>query len=82
MALLAKFMIETQLYSEIETILGLESGTISGHERFEDLVGWDSLAVVMLMAVAAEKFNCELTGEAIAACATINDLKALIESRG
>jgi len=72
-------MTNAKLNNEIEIILGASPGSIKGDEKLNDLGNWDSLAVVMLMAAAAEKFDCELTGEAIASCATIADLALLIE---
>ena len=48
-----------------------------------DLVaaGWDSLAIVSIIALVDDCFNITLDGQALGACGTLADVEALIASR-
>ncbi len=71
-------MTRTQLLNEIEEILELDPGTLTGDEPLVDLEGWDSLATLSYIAMADEKLNVQLSGIATARAATVNDLVALL----
>ncbi len=58
--------------------LELEPRTLSGHESLKDTGFWDSLAAITFIALADEKFGVEVSGDQLAACATVDDLLHLL----
>lgn len=67
------------LCSELETMLEIDSGTIKGTESLEDLY-WDSMTVVMFIAMADQKFNIAVSPSALAKAKTVADLLQLLSS--
>ena len=65
------------IYRELEVILNLEPNTIKGDESLAD-VGWDSMASVMFVALADEKFSLSIPPEKLAAASKISDLHELL----
>lgn len=55
-------------------------GSISDDMVLTALEGWDSLAVVSLMALVDERFEVLLAPEAIRRCTTVADLVALLKA--
>lgn len=41
---------------------------------------WDSLAVISMIALIDELFNCTVSGQALSACTTVADIDRLVES--
>ena len=67
-----------KINSEIEQIVNAEPGSIKGMEALSD-IGWDSMASVMFIAMADEKFAKAIDPETLATAKTVADLHALIE---
>ena len=67
----------TEFNSEIEQIVNAELGSISGSESLSE-IGWDSMASVMFLAMADEKFSKAIAPEELAAAKTVADLRALV----
>ena len=65
----------------IDELLELEAGTIKGSEKLADLANWDSLSVVGLMGLARTRFDITLPAKGIAACQSVDDLFALVQSQ-
>lgn len=74
-------MTTTEFHSQIEAILEVAPGTITGGEKLADLAAWDSLAVLSFIAMVDEKFKVQFTSRDIAACATVGDLAMLLGDR-
>lgn len=62
---------------ELEQILNLDAGSLSGSEVLSE-VGWDSMAAVMFVALADEKFSVTVVPESLAAAKSVGDLHALL----
>ncbi len=65
----------------LDELLELEPGTLRGPEALDSLEGWNSLAVIGLMALIDERFGISLQARQIAACSTIADLLGLAGNR-
>jgi acyl carrier protein len=64
----------------IEEILELEPHALKGSEWLSDTKEWDSMAVIQFMAMVDKHAGAILNVDAIARCATCDDLYALIEN--
>jgi acyl carrier protein len=67
------------LYRELEDILELEPASIKGDELLQDL-NWDSMTLVMFLAMADEHYSVQLPTQPLAEAKTVADLAALIEA--
>jgi acyl carrier protein len=65
----------------LDELLELEPGTVKGSETLDSFDGWNSLAVISLMALVDEHFGISLQPRQIAACSTIADLVGLLGDR-
>jgi acyl carrier protein len=75
-------MTHNEFLREMEEILGLNPGTLKGHEKLEDLENWDSTALVSLIAVAESRSNTEITLDQVVSCSTVADLLRLVSLEG
>lgn len=75
-------MTRDEFLLEIDEILGLDPGTLKGHERLDELENWDSTALVSLIAVAESHSKVEVTLEQVVSCSTIADLLRLVTLDG
>jgi len=64
---------------DIESILERGSGTLTGAEPLCD-IGWDSMAVVMFIAIMDSKRGAAIPPRQIASAKSVADLCALVES--
>ena len=71
-------MTKAEFLHKLEEIMELKTGSLAGNERLTDLDEWDSLKVVEFLALADEQFSLAVAPKAIAACKTIDDLRALL----
>lgn len=71
-------MTKAEFLNKLEEIMEIEAGSLKGNEALADLDGWDSLKVVEFLALADEQFSLAVAPKAIAACKTIDDLRALL----
>ncbi len=74
-------MNQIELLRELDEILELDAGTVTGNERLEDLENWDSLAVISFIALADEKLDIIVEGDALAEAESITDLLALVSGK-
>jgi acyl carrier protein len=65
----------------LDELLELGPGTLRGDEALESLEGWNSLAVISLMALVDDHFDMSLQARQIAGCSTIADLIGLLGDR-
>ena len=64
-------------YRNLEEVLGHNPGTIKGIEKLTD-INWDSMAVVLFLAMADEKYSIAISPSKMADASTVSDLYALI----
>lgn len=73
-------MSEKDFISLIEEILELDSGDLTGEELLEDIVQWDSLAVVSLIALTDERYGVTLSPKKLSESKKVKDLVALLNN--
>jgi acyl carrier protein len=69
------------LLRAFESIVDVPANSLSGRELLSDLGGWDSFAILSLIALADEKFRVNLSVSDIEASRTVNDLLFVIAER-
>lgn len=70
-----------EFYSEMDTLLEQQRGTLNGTENLVDLGTWDSMAVVSFIAMADSKLDSSVTAKQIMGCKTAADLAALFPDK-
>lgn len=70
-------MTHETFYSDLESMLNLDPQTIQGNETLDDLY-WDSMTVVMFIAMADQKYSLAIDPSKLAKAKTVADLTALI----
>jgi acyl carrier protein len=63
--------------AQLDEILELPSGTLTGSENLSDLDNWDSLAVMNFIALASDRYGATLSPRQIASCHSVEDLLTL-----
>jgi hypothetical protein len=71
---------KSQFLRYVEEILELDPLSLQGPEWLSGSKEWDSAAIIDFMAMADKYTGVILSVDAIASCATYDDLYALIES--
>jgi len=71
-------MTKREFLSLFEEILEAPTGTLNGNELLPGMQGWDSLAVVSLIAVVDERLGITLSPKDIAKAASVADLVGLL----
>jgi acyl carrier protein len=74
-------MTKSEFYSELESLLEQETGSIQGTESLAELSGWDSMAVLSFIALADSKLGVITSPTALAACRTVLDLVNLFPGK-
>lgn len=67
--------------TELATIVEEDAAGLTRDRELLSIPMWDSLAVVTVMALASDKFDCILEPEHLTKAKTIGDLFALIEAQ-
>ena len=65
---------------QMEEMLEMDPGALTGGEALADLAAWDSLAVLGLIALADSAFQKSLDPPTIAQAVTVGDLYALVSA--
>jgi acyl carrier protein len=73
-------MTKEQFLALIDELLELDSGTLQGDEKLDDL-DWNSLAVIGFMALADEHFGVSVTPASLARCKSIDDLAGIVGNK-
>jgi acyl carrier protein len=71
-------MDRNELLLVMDKLLKQPPGTIKGPETLQDIVEWDSLAILGFIALADEKFHSEISPVGLGQCQTVNDLLDLL----
>ena len=64
-----------------DELLELAPGTVAATDVLENLEGWNSLAVIGLMALVDERLGIGLQARQLAACTTVADIISLVGDR-
>lgn len=67
-------MTKAEFYSELESMMEMEVGTINGDEALADLPGWDSMAVLSFIAMVDSKLEEVVSPKTLASARTVGDL--------
>ena len=65
----------------LDELVDLPAGTLTGSEKLEDVEGWNSMAMIGVIALADEN-GVTLSPRQIAGCTTIGDVLALLKAAG
>lgn len=71
-------MNETEFLAIFEEALELTPGSVSKNQMLEDVMEWDSLSVLALIALIDERLNVSLSGQLVSEAKTISDLMNLL----
>jgi acyl carrier protein len=74
-------MTRDEALKAIDELVDLPSETLKGPEKLEDVEGWNSMAMIGVIALADEN-GVTLSPRQIAGCTTINDVLALMKAEG
>jgi acyl carrier protein len=66
-----------EFLSEFEQIVDAPAGSIGGQEGLGDLAGWDSVAMMMFVAMVDERLGLTLAAQDVHGAATVADLALL-----
>ena len=72
-------MDKTEFYNRLAEILDVEA--VKPENVLKDFDGWDSLAVLSVLAMADSKYSASIKAEEIRAVITAADLANLVESK-
>ena len=75
-------MTRQEFLSELDDILELAAGSLTGVERLEDLAQWNSTAMIGYIALADTNNQTRISPRQIVNCVTINDLLNLARVDG
>lgn len=62
----------------LDSMLELTAGTLNGNEKLNDLVSWDSLAVLGFIALVDKELDMSVSPDEINRAGTVNDLLMLL----
>jgi acyl carrier protein len=67
-----------EFYRNLDELLEVDSGTITGGDLLADLEAWDSVTVVSFIAMADEKYGVNIPIKRIVECRSVDDLAAVV----
>jgi len=70
---------QNQLHHDLEEMLELDADTIKGNENLDE-IAWDSMTVVMFIAMADQKYSVAVSPSKLADAKTVSDLYSLISN--
>jgi len=70
-------MTRNEFLLQMDDILGLQSGTLRGDEKLEDLENWDSTSLITFIALADSNAGVAVSPAQVANCTTVSDLLRL-----
>lgn len=69
-----------QLHRDLESMLELEPDSITGGESLDE-IGWDSMTVVMFIAMADQNYSVAIAASKLADAKSVSDLYDLVMSQ-
>lgn len=71
-------MTRQEILYELEKLLEKSKGSLTGSEILNDLLEWDSLAILAYIAMVQKKTDVVLDSLALSRARTVNDLVVLV----
>jgi acyl carrier protein len=71
-------MTRTEFLELIDEMIEAEPGTVRTDQSLDDLEGWDSLAMVGLLAAVHERLGITLSAERLSEASSVRDLEAMV----
>lgn len=71
-------MTRNEFYSQIETTLGTEPGTIHTDTKLKDVPKWDSMAVILFQGMVDDELHTTIEGDDMLSATTFGDLANLV----
>ena len=72
-------MTRDEFLRDLEDVMEVASGSLTGKEALRDLEEWDSMQVLSFMAMVNDRFGLVLEGATVTNAETVNDLLQLVE---
>jgi acyl carrier protein len=66
-----------QFHNDLESMLELDPGTITGDKSLDE-IAWDSMTVVMFIAMADQNYSAAVSPSKLADAKTVADLYTLV----
>ncbi|MBF0240597.1 MAG: acyl carrier protein [SAR324 cluster bacterium] len=66
---------------QLEEVLELDEGTLSGHELLKNIENWDSLNILGFIAMVDENYSISINPEELEKCESVDELISLIEKK-
>ncbi len=70
-------MTDSKVLPQIEKLLMLAPGTLTGEEKLKDYPRWDSLTMIEFIAMVDEEFGRDIPPDDVRKCERVKDLAAL-----
>lgn len=67
-------MSRKDILMELEKLMELDQGTLTGNESLDNLPSWDSLAILTCIAVFQQRTGVVLDGTRLSRARTVNDI--------
>jgi acyl carrier protein len=74
-------MTKSEFLNEIDAIVQADPGSTTMDDQIASLRGWDSMAIIMFIAMTDEKLNVTLDIKMLASCETVGDLARLCDAK-
>ena len=74
-------MTRQDLLHELETLLEMEQGSLTGKEKLADIPSWDSMQVLSYILLVQEKLNVVVEGQKVGEAVTVEDLVSLVSDK-
>jgi acyl carrier protein len=75
----ARNMTKLEFLNEIDVIIQADPGSTTLDDQITSLKGWDSMAIIMFIAMTDEKLHITLDINKLASCETVGDLARLCD---
>ena len=72
---------QSEFLSEFDAIVQSDPGSTAMDDQLASLRGWDSMAIIMFIAMVDEKLGLTLNVKELASCKTVGDLAKLCEAK-
>lgn len=74
-------MSNAELLTLMDDILGEPEGTLDGSELLTEMPGWDSLAMISVIALMHERFGIRVTGKQLLGFERVDDMIVFVSEK-
>ena len=71
-------MTRSDVLHELEVLMQLDPGTLTGPENLDDFVQWDSMVIMSFIALIQQKTGKVLDGQRVQEARTVEELLSLL----